>query len=266
MQWTLRKRFSAGVQLDFNYTFSKSIDLASLPENRTTDPGFTASSINVTSIINSWFSNDMKAVSDYDTQHLFSALWVAELPFGKGKPVAGNANAVLNQVIGGWSVHGVFRNSSGLPVGVIAGGVWPTDWETGSYAIQTGYLAPPQTTKNGPAPTKSGKSGPNLFGDPAAALGAYSLPLAGDSGQRNGIRGDGLFGLDLGMGKRFNLFTYKDQPHTLQFRAESFNVTNSVRFDVYGVNLNILNPARFGQYTNTLTKPRVFQFSLRYEF
>ena len=67
-------------------------------------------------------------------------------------------------------------------------------------------------------------------------------------------------------GKRFNLFTYKDQPHTLQFRAESFNVTNSVRFDVYGVNLNILNPARFGQYTNTLTKPRVFQFSLRYEF
>jgi len=33
-----------------------------------------------------------------------------------------------------------------------------------------------------------------------------------------------FFGIDLGVGKRFNLFTLKDQPHTIQFRAESFNV------------------------------------------
>ena len=57
-------------------------------------------------------------------------------------------------------------------------------------------------------------------------LAGYGLPLAGDSGQRNGIRGDGPFGIDLGVGKRFQLFTFKDQPHTLQFRAEAFNVTN----------------------------------------
>ena len=79
-------------------------------------------------------------------------------------------------------------------------------------------------------------------------------------------RGDGFFGIDLGVGKRFSLYSIKDQPHTIQFRAESFNITNSVRFDPYSANQNILNPARFGQYTTTLTKPRVFQFSLRYEF
>jgi len=77
------KRFSAGVQFDFNYTYSKSIDLASLPENNATTPGF-VSARGSTSIINSWFTNDMKAVSDYDVQHNFSALWVVELPFGKG--------------------------------------------------------------------------------------------------------------------------------------------------------------------------------------
>jgi hypothetical protein len=265
MQWTLRKRFSGGVQFDLNYTFSKSIDLASLPENNATTPGFT-SQVNSTSVINSWFTNDMKAVSDYDVQHLFSAFWVAELPFGHGKRLLGNVNRVVDEVIGGWSLNGVFRNSSGLPVGVIAAGIWPTNWQVGSYAIQTGVVPPGQTTKNGPAPTKSGVSGPNLFADPSAAFAGYSLPLAGDSGQRNGIRGDGFFGIDLGVGKRFSLFTLKDQPHTLQFRAESFNVTNSVRFDPYTANSSILNPARFGQYTATLTKPRVFQFSLRYEF
>jgi hypothetical protein len=265
MQWTLRKRFSGGVQFDLNYTFSKSIDLASLPENNATTPGFT-SATNSTSVINSWFTNDMKAVSDYDVQHLFSAFWVAELPFGHGKRLLGNVNRVVDGVIGGWSLNGVFRNSSGLPVGVIAAGIWPTNWQVGSYAIQTGVVPPGQTTKNGPAPTKSGVPGPNLFADPSVAFAGYSLPLAGDTGQRNGIRGDGFFGIDLGIGKRFSLFTLKDQPHTLQFRAESFNITNSVRFDPYTANSSILNPARFGQYTATLTKPRVFQFSLRYEF
>jgi hypothetical protein len=265
MQWTLRKRFSSGLQFDFNYTFSKSIDLASLPENRGTTPGFT-SQVNSTSVINAWYTNDMKAVSDYDVQHLFSAFWIAELPFGKGKPLFANANRVLNGIIGGWSLNGVFRNSSGLPVGVIAGGIWPTNWQVGSYAVATGIVPAPKTTKNGPAPTKSGKPGPNIFGDPATALAAYGLPLAGDSGQRNGVRGDGFFGVDLGTGKRFTLFSLNDQPHTLQFRGESFNVTNTVRLDPYTANVNILSPARFGQYTATLTKPRVFQFSLRYEF
>src|SRR5260370_30406112 len=128
MQWTLRKRFSGGVQFDRNYTFSKSIDLASLPENNATTPGST-SQVNSTSIINSWFTNDMKAVSDYDVQHLFSAFWVAELPFGAGKRLLGNVNRVVDGIIGGWSLNGVFRNSSGLPVGVLAAGIWPTNWQ-----------------------------------------------------------------------------------------------------------------------------------------
>ena len=117
-----------------------------------------------------------------------------------------------------------------------------------------------------PPPTSSGKARPNLFANPAGALAAYSLPLAGDVGQRNGIRGDGYFGIDLGMGKKFNIVKVRDQQHTLQFRAEGFNVTNTVRFDPGSANLSILNPNLFGQYTATLTKPRVFQFSLRYEF
>jgi len=105
-----------------------------------------------------------------------------------------------------------------------------------------------------------------MFVNPAKTLAAYSTPLAGDSGPRNGVRGNGFFGIDLGVGKRFNLFSLKDQPHTIQFRAESFNVTNSVRFDPYNANSSITNPARFGQYTALLVNPRVFQFSLRYEF
>ncbi len=254
-QFTVRKRFSSGVQFDFNYTYSKSIDLASNRESA----GATAGQL-----INSWFPNLQRAVSDYDVQHLFSAFWVAELPFGKGKKFAGNANPIVNGIIGGWQLSGTFRNSSGLPTGISAGGIWPTNWEVGSYAIQTGIVPAPQTSKN--VATPNGSSGPNLFRDPKAVLNAYDIPLPGDAGQRNGIRGDGYFGIDMGLSKRFSLFTYRDQPHTLQFRAESFNISNTVRFDPQSANSNILSPALFGKYTAALTTPRVFQFSLRYEF
>jgi hypothetical protein len=60
---------------------------------------------------------------------------------------------------------------------------------------------------------------------------------------------------------------------TLQFRAEGFNITNTVRFDpnsqadVNGEGIMTLaDPTKFGQYTHTLGSPRVFQFSARYEF
>ncbi|MDQ6675791.1 MAG: hypothetical protein M3Z09_00680, partial [Acidobacteriota bacterium] len=254
-QFTVRKRFSSGLLFDFNYTYSKSIDLASNRES---------AGPNVGQLINSWFPNLQRAVSDYDVQHLFSAFFVGELPFGKGKRFASNANRLVNGFIGGWQLSGTFRNSSGLPTSITAGGIWPTNWEVGSFAIQTGAVPAPQTSKN--VATPNGSSGPNLFKNPSTVLAAYDIPLPGDAGQRNGIRGDGYFGIDTGLSKRFSLFTFKDQPHTLQFRAEGFNITNSVRFDPNLTNTNILSPALFGKYTGTLTAPRVFQFSLRYEF
>ena len=72
--------------------------------------------------------------------------------------------------------------------------------------------------------------------------------------------------IDTGVAKTFHLFTVRDQPHTLQFRADAFNLTNSVRFDPNTANTDINNPAAFGKYTSLLVKPRVFQFSARYEF
>ena len=99
--------------------------------------------------------------------------------------------------------------------------------------------------------------------------------LAGQIGSRNVIRGQGPFSLDMGLSKRFYLFAYKDQPHTLQFRAEAFNITNTVRFDPNSqanVNSNsggimsLADPNKFGQYSSTFGTPRVFQFSARYEF
>jgi len=257
MQWTVRKRLSESLQFDFNYTWSKSIDLGSFGEAKGIYDG---------QIQNAWFPSQMKGVSDYDVTHLFSAFMVAELPFGRQKKFLRNANRLADAIIGGWQLSAIWRQSSGLPVSVADGFNWPTDWNNTPYATQIGPVPGQQTTKNAPPALPSGTGGPNVFANPAAALQAYDFTLPGESGQRNGIRGDGFFTIDVGLGKKFTLFNVKDHPHTLQIRAEAFNVSNTVRFDVSTVNLSLGDPANFGKYTGLLTSPRVMQFSARYEF
>jgi hypothetical protein len=248
---------SHGVQFDFNYTWSKCIDLGSSPESSGSSSGM---------IINPYDQNQMKAVCNYDATHVFSALSVVQLPFGQGRALLNTSNKFVNGIFGGWQVSGVLTAASGFPVSVTNGGVYPTEWNSSGYATQTGIAPGPNSTENAPSAAANQKGGPNIFAVPALAYAAYSQTPAGQTGQRNGIRGQGPFSLDMGLGKRFNLYKVKDQQHTLQFRAEGFNITNSVRFDPGGASLNIANQSKFGQYTSTLETPRVFQFAARYEF
>jgi hypothetical protein len=255
MQWTVRKRFGSSLQFDFNYTWSKATDLASYGESYlTVNQAFTGL------VQNAWNPGQSKAVADFDATHIFSAFMVAELPFGKGKRYFQDANRFADALIGGWQISTIWRQSSGLPGTVGNGGNWPTDWQLTPAATQVGPSPKQGTVKNG------ANGGPNIFADPTAAYAAYDYTLPGESGQRNGLRGDGPFSIDLGLGKRFTLFSIKDHPHTLQIRAEAFNVTNTVRFDPNSVDADKGNPATFGKYTATLGNPRVMQFSARYEF
>jgi hypothetical protein len=252
---TLRKPMTHGVQFDFNYTWSKCIDLGSSPESSGAGSGM---------IINPYDQNQMKAVCNYDATHVFSALSVVLLPFGRGRALLDTSNRFVNGIFGGWQLSGVVTAASGFPMSATNGGVYPTEWNSSGYATQTGIVPATSTTKNAPSASPNQKGGPNVFSNPALAYSAYSQTPAGQTGQRNGIRGQGPFSIDAGLGKRFNLYKVKDQPHTLQFRAEGFNITNTVRFD--SASLNIANQSKFGQYSSALGSPRVFQFSARYEF
>src|SRR5579872_7378148 len=254
MQWSVRKRFGSGLQFDFNYTWSKSIDLASLGDAQQGITSFTGLVQNI------WDPRQSRAVSNFDTRHIFSAFMVAELPFGQHKKFVSGANRFVDALIGGWQMSLIFHATSGFPVSVGNGGNWPTDWQLTPDGSQVGPTPAEQTTKNGT------NGGPNIFANAAQAFNSYDYTLPGESGQRNGIRGDGIFSLDAGLGKRFTLYTIADHVHTLQLRAESFNVTNTARFDPATASLTPGEPGTFGKYTQILGTPRVFQFSARYEF
>jgi hypothetical protein len=249
-QAILRKRFSNGVQFDFNYTLSKSIDWASAPER-----SFSGT------VINSWFPGQSQAVSDFDVRHQVNANWIAELPFGRGKLLGKNVGSITNAFIGGWQLSGIYRWTSGFPISV-TNLLWPTNWDDPGFASLIGKSPDTKTTKN--AATLTGQSGPNIFTNPEQAFEAFKPTTAGDTGVRNNLRGDGFFGIDLGLGKSWRMPW--SEGHRLQFRWETFNVTNSVRFDVGSLSLSNGNAGTFGKYSRTLTNPRVMQFLLRYEF
>ena len=252
MQWTARKRYSSGDQLEFNYTWSKSIDMGSRPENSTSTNAV---------IINVYDRRQFRAPSDYDTRHQWNANFVYGLPMGKGRKLL-DKGGVVNSIVGGWQLSGLYRQSTGLPTSVGNGRFWPTNWNVTGYATPTG-VPEVGTSRNAPAPP-GGTGGVNLFPNPGKAIDSFTFTLPGQSGGRNQIRGDGNFNLDLSLGKSFNMPWSEN--HKLQVRWEVFNVTNSVRFDPFFTSADLGNLGSFGKYTDTLTLPRVMQFGLRYDF
>ncbi len=262
LQVNLRKQVSRGFQFDFNYTWSKSIDITSAASRVGFSVyGYQNIGLVGTRLANAFSPNLARAVSDFDTTHQFNLNWVAELPVGKGRAFAGSAHGVLDAVIGGWSTSGVARWTSGFPFSIDGGQRWPTDWFLTGIGQMT---AKPQigTYK------RAGRV--DLFADPAAAQQDFTLPLPGQVGSRNVLRGNGYADWDMSLFKNWKM-PYRET-HSVQFRWDVFNVPNLTRFNAQSVGSSALltslaqQSTNFGAYTSLLTQPRVMQFALRYEF
>jgi hypothetical protein len=249
-QFTLRTPPKHGLQFDFNYVLSKSLDIGSDAERVPIYGGLSA-------IINTWDPKQLRGPSDFDARHQINANWVYDLPFGRGRSFGTGWNRFEDALLGGWQVSGIYRWTSGFPFSVDAGGTFNTNFQLEGKAELTGS-APKQhlTFINGdPFAFNFGNADPGSF---------FRLPFPGESGARNNFRGQGFFGIDMGVNKYFH-FTERQ---ALRFSAYAYNLTNSVRFDPATLTNNsaVTNPSTIGLYSGTLTKPRVMEFALRYQF
>jgi len=261
LQLILRRVTNAGLGLNFSYTYGNSIDMGSDTERASE---FTTNSFSF--ITNSFNPSLNRAVSDFDTRHLITGDFVDQLPFGRGKRFATNANRLTDAFIGGWTLSGITRWSSGLPFSVMPPYAYATNYQNQSLAVIT-------------APVKlhrhiNAQGLPEVFADPDAlnngiATGSpMRYPYPGENGQRNPFRGDGYFEQDGSLAKV--LKTREGQ--TLRFSWEVFNVSNTARFDTSvisalgGLNNTITSGQGFGVYSHQLVQSRKQQFSLRYDF
>src|SRR5258708_18861357 len=114
---TLRNRGWHGLSYDLNYTFSRSLDQGGRTQ------GFTNGADDP------WNVNAMYGPSYFDRTHVFNGVFDYNLPLGQGHRLS--AGNVVNRIIGGWSMNGIFRASSGVPL-VIA---------ESSFAFGSGLIA-----------------------------------------------------------------------------------------------------------------------------
>jgi hypothetical protein len=241
---SLRKAFRQGVSFDFNYTLAHSMDNGIAPEAG----GGTGGGI----MLDPYNWDAYYGDSDFDIRHNINSNVLVDLPFGEGKPFLSGGGGLLEALVGGWQVSGIFRYRSGLPTSVAYSGIWQTNWSFTSLADPMGdYEAEVQTNARG---------NPALFPTTNASAANWSPMRAGNTGMRAAVRLDDFYNTDLAVTKSFRL---PYSTHRLQFRAEAFNFFNNVNFTNVALDAN--SPNTFGEFT-AAAPARVWQFALRYEF
>jgi hypothetical protein len=259
-QFSIRHKVSHGLQWDFNYVYSKSIDIGSNAERINEYDGFGFAS----QILSAFDPGRNRAVSDYDATHQINSNWIYDLPFGRGQKWGSRWNRAVNALIGGWSWSGLYRWSSGFPFSVSNGFRFPTNWELSPNAVTLG-----PTPKTGLYTDTNGD--PNAFAASTTANGTANLlqnsfrfAYAGESGNRNNFRGQGYFGIDTAVRKSWQI----TERQALSFTWDVYNITNSVRFgyDATQSYSAIDTAGNFGKYSQTLTQSRKMEFALRYSF
>ncbi len=232
----VRRRFEKGLDFGFTYTLSKSIDDMSVdPVGASTGGGLSTSNSRTPTDVNN-FRLD-RARSDFDNRHVVTANLLYELPFGHGKQWGSNWNGVVNQILGGWQVTGIFDYQSGEPYTIQSGELTANNTHQSAAVIQ----GPPD---QGHLHSVSGVEGPVLYtvgglitnpADPhfnctnvTGTQTYFCIPLPGQQGSgRNLAQGPNFWNLDSGLFKNFKI----SERFNVQFRAEAFNVLNHPNFE-----------------------------------
>jgi hypothetical protein len=284
LQLSLNKRASRGLATNIQYTFGRS-------------RGNTAGSNEAQTA-----ANNARALSDFDydigynnfdVRHTFNLSLLYQIPYN-GKGAAG-------AILGGWQVGGIVNARSGLPVPVQivrpdvvyrdgAGNIFSAPAADRVAIINTPGGGASRNVRRPdvvPGVDPFIKDGGLLFLNPAA----FATPQPGKFGnlERNAIHGPSFKQVDLVLAKHVPLAGGR----TLEFRAELFNLLDTVNFSnpvgtlPQAIPTNALNEANrvqpgqpytraaagtFGNVTGTVGRtvglgtPRQAQFAIRVNF
>jgi hypothetical protein len=250
---------------DVNYTLSKSLD---------TDQGVQNDS---STLANPLVPGVDYGPSKFDHRQIFNALFVYSLPTKyAGLP------GVLNQVVGGWHVSGIFSALSGAPVYVTEGSqVWGGGQRSTFSTVAVPLVAASSIgtglhsnvagsggvgTNGNPA---TGGTGLNLFANPQAVYNdfGYVQLSSGIDGYGHPIHGLPFWNLDSSLGKKIVLAEHK----ALDFTFDFYNMFNHPNFSA-GAGSLTGSPVSFGVISSTAvpanrqSSARWIMFGARLEF
>jgi hypothetical protein len=229
----LEKRFSGGLLLSANYTWSKAEDYVDELSDNIQLFGSSPVRLN---------ARNWKGPAGYDVPQRFVASYVYEIPVK-------STNRLLNSLAGHWSLSGIISVDNGVP-----------------YSARLSADA----ANIGTVPGRY-EEFPSLVGEPHGIsdrqpqqwfnTAAFRVPATGTFGNagRNILRTDGI--------KTWNASVYKRWPfaesRAVEVRGEFFNLLNRTSFGYPGF---IVDSPQFGKQSSTFVSGRQVQIALKLHF
>lgn len=241
LQARLQQRLSNGLALLASYSWSRSIDDASNFFPSAGDPNYPQ---------NSYDFRAERGRSNFDVRHRFSASYIYDLPFGKGRKYLSNSGG-WSTLLNGWQTAGIVTAQTGRPFTVAL--IREFD-NSGTGFSALGFGA---------------NDRPNLVGDPRLPHGtperwfntaAFAFPAPGTFGNagRNIVDGPGYQSVNASLIKNTSL----TESVNLQLRGEVFNLFNHPNLNLPD---NFLGSPTFGQITSA-RDPRHIQLGVKLLF
>lgn len=249
LQSKFTRRLSNGLNFLMTYTWAKTL----------TNAGDLLNGGNVGGFRGPWIPGmgikaDM-ALASFHIKHAYTFNGTYDLPIGKGRALMSGASGLSQALFGGWTTNWILSLYSGQPQSI--GCVTATTAGAGCFAfmnpgedLYVGNVEQwynPAAFRNPPVATQNGQSD-------------YS-PLGG---QRTQVTGPPYRKLDFSIFKDFMM----RERFRWQFRAESFNLTNTPAFANPSFT-NFIDTRNFGRVTATRNNPndaRQIQLALKLYF
>ena len=231
----LEKRYSAGLNLLFNYTWGKFLD----------DVGAVLEAAGVQPTQSYYARHLDKSRSGNDIGQRAVASSVYDLPFGRNQRLHSNS-AIVNQIVGGWSIGLICELRSGLPYAVVEQTNRLNAFSADQRANRIGDPVLPSNRSRAAEITEWFNTA------------AFTAPASGQLGNspRFVASGPGYADLDTSMLREFHI----SERRFVQFRGEFFNLLNRANF---GQPNGSQGSAAFGMISGTVNSGRYIQIGLR---
>jgi hypothetical protein len=267
-QFRVEKSFSNGLEFLVTYVISKSIDGASATDDSISwlGGGFQGNTISVQN------PNNLRAersLSTFDIPQVLQISYVYSLPVGRGRHFGGNMNSVLNTVVGGWQLNGIWRFNNGRPVILLQTVDSPIPTYGTLRPTLNGQLKANHTSEAGMLSNyfynacDIGNTCPDgSTGGTGALAETPSFTLGNAPRTYGGVRQPGTKIASMALFKEFPLAVVREGMR-MEFRAEVFNVFNHPQWGSVDTGLG---DGAFGQITSLAQAMRQMQLGLKLYF
>ena len=240
-QFQLDKRYTNGLAYQVAYTWAKNI-------NEGGDGWFGAEGGVPTDPYNP-AAYGSRSVAGTDLTNAVAVNTVYDIPVGSGKRFS-TGNKVADYILGNWQFNNIFTARSGNPYTPIISSDIANTGNVGWAGYEhLDLVGNPHSGKVTPA------QGFNTA--------AYASPAAYTFGTaaRNSLRSSGYWNLDTSLFKQFPL---RSETRRFEFRAEAFNIFNTVVLGTPNSDLN--SGSSFGTINSTANQSRVMQLGAKFIF